>query len=307
MIIGHNLNAINAIRYLNINQSHMQKAMLRLSSGKRINSAADDPAGLVISQKMIAQINSLNVSSRNAQDSISMLQTAEGGLSETESILQRMNELATQAANGTNSTLDRSSIDNELKQLEAEITHISKSTNFNGINLLYSSGNLTLQIGATSNSYDSMGINLSSFNTGTSLANITDGTSINIDTSDNARASMSIIQNAINSVSSSRSIIGAYQNRLNYTMDNLNTEAENLTAAESRITDADMASEILEYSKYSILSQVTQAMLSQSLHEPDQVLQLLDSLKKSWFLSEFLFKICKNNHANDCVNHYNVI
>ncbi|WP_084756925.1 flagellin [Clostridium sp. DMHC 10] len=261
MIIGHNLNASKALFYLNINQKHMQNAMLRLSSGKRINSAADDAAGLTISQHMQAQINSLNMATKNSQDTISLLNTAEGGLSETQAILQRMNELATQAANDTNSTLDRNAIKDELSELGKEIDHISKSINFNGINLLGSSGNLTFQIGATSNAYDSLGLNLSSFNIGSYLSSIADNTGLNVDSSNTARASMSLIQNAINSVSSSRSIIGAYENRLNYTIDNLNSEAENLTAAESRITDADMAKEMMEYSKYSILQQVAQAMM----------------------------------------------
>jgi len=277
MIIGHNLNAITALHFLNINQQHMQAAMLRLSSGKKINSASDDPAGLMISQRMKAQINGLNVASKNSQDSISMYQTADGGLGETQSILQRMNELAVQASNDTNSTSDRASIKTELTQLGSEITHIYSSINYNGINLLSSSGNLTFQIGATSNAYDSMGINLSSFNIGSSLNNIANGTAINVDNSDNARNSISIIQNAINSVSSSRSVIGAYQNRLEYAIDNLNNESSNLTEAESRITDADMAKEMLLYSKYNLLQQVAQAMLSQSLHNgPEEILKLLE-------------------------------
>lgn len=277
MIIGHNLNALTALHFLNINQQHMQGAMLRLSSGKKINSASDDPAGFMISQRMQAQTNGLNVASKNSQDSISMFQTAEGGLGETQSILQRMNELAVQAANDSNSTSDRDSIKGELTQLGNEITHIFSSTNFNGVNLLSSSGNLTFQIGATSNTYDSMGINLSSFNIGSSLSNIANGTGVNVDNSTNARNAISIIQSAINSVSSSRGIIGAYENRLKYAIDNLNNEASNLTEAESRITDVDMAKEMMEYSKYNILQQVAQAMLSQSLHNgPEQILKLLE-------------------------------
>lgn len=279
MIIGHNLIANKALYYLNINERHMQNAMLRLSSGKRINSAADDAAGLTISEHMQAQINSLEMASRNSQNTISMLNNAEGGLSETQSILQRMNELATQAANDTNATLDRSSINSELLQLEDEITHIAKSTNFNGINLLGSSGNLSFQIGATSNAYDSLSLNLSSFNMLSALTSITDGSSLNVNNFNNARASMSIIQQAIDSVSYARSIIGAHENCLNFNIDNLNNEANNLTEAESRITDADMAKEIIEYSRYSILQQVTQAMLSQSLHhDSNSILKLLDSL-----------------------------
>lgn len=278
MIIGHNLDAMKALHFLNINQQHVSNAMLRLSSGKRINCAADDAAGLTISQHMEAQINSLNVAVRNSQDGISALQTAEGGLSETQSILQRMNELATQAANDTNVTLDRTAIKNELTELGKEIDHIANSTNFNGRNLLSSSVSLTLQIGATSNSYDSMGINLSDFNIGGFLSGIVNGNSIDVSNSTTARNSMSVIQNAIDSVSTSRSTIGAIQNRLEYNIDNLNNEAENLTEADSRITDADMAKEMMEYSKYNILQQVSQAMLSQAIKEPDSVLKLLDSL-----------------------------
>lgn len=279
MIIGHNLAASKALYYLNINQIHMQNAMLRLSTGRRINSAADDAAGLTISEHMQAQINSLDVASRNAQNGIDMLQTAEGGMSETQSILQRMNELATQAANGTNSPTDISGIKSEFSQLEDEISHICNSTNFNGINLLGSSSNLNLQIGATNNSYDKLSLNLSSFNTAQSLANIINGGSINIDNVTDARNSISVIQNAIDTVSSSRSLIGAYENSLNYSIDNLNNEEDNLTSAESQITDADMAKEILQYSKYSILQQVAQSMMSQALHqEPNSVLKLLDSL-----------------------------
>lgn len=279
MIIGHNLIANKVLYYLNINETHAQNAMLRLSSGKRINSAADDAAGLTISEHMQAQINSLEIASRNSQDTISMLNTAEGGLSETQSILQRMNELATQAANDTNVSLDRSSIKSELLQLESEITHISKSTNFNGINLLGSSGNLSFQIGTTSNAYDSLGLNLSSFNMGSILASIVDGSSLNVNNSNSSHASMSMIQKAIDSVSSARSTIGAYENRLNFDIDNLNNEAANLTKAESQITDADMAKEMMEYCKYNILQQVGQAMFSQALHQDsNNILKLLDSL-----------------------------
>lgn len=277
MIINHNLIASKALYYLNINEGHMQKAMLRLASGKKLNSAADDPAGLGISQRMEAQINSLNVSINSTQDGISMLQTAEGGLSETQQILQRMNELATEAANDTNATLDRSSIGIELRELEKEMQHISSSTNFNGVNLLGSSNTLTLQTGDTSNSYDSFGVNLSPFNFNSILYSIMNGSAINVSTSTNARNSMSVIQHAIDLVSASRSTIGALQNSLNYTLDDLNNETNNLTSAEANITDADMAKEIMEYSKYSILSQCAQAMLSQAIKSPNTVLQLLEN------------------------------
>lgn len=274
MIINHNLNAMKAFYYLNINQHHVQNAIAHISSGKRILCAADDPAGLGISQRMQAQINGLNQAARNAQDGISLLQTAEGGLNEVESILQRMNELAIQAANDTNTSLDRSAISSEINQLKNEIDHITTSNNFNNINLLGSSGNITFQIGATSNAYDQMGVNLLSIN----LSTLVSGTSISFDTAQYAQASISIIQNAINNISESRALIGAYQNRLNYTIDNLNNEAQNLTDAEAKITDADMAKEIMEYSKYNMLQQVAQAMLAQAIQSPDEVLKLLEDL-----------------------------
>jgi flagellin len=275
MIINHNLPGLNALNALNANSKSAESSMEKLSSGSRINKAADDAAGLSISQKMQAQINGLNQANSNSQDAISLLQTAEGGLNETQSILQRMNELATQAASSTNASADSAAITNELQTLTGEIDHIASSTNFNGNNLLSATGNLTFQIGSSSNSYDLMTFNLSSIKIGTAQLGLTVGTSISVGTADEAHASISIITAALQSVSTARSTIGAYQNRLNYAIGNITTESQNLTTAMSGITDVDMAKEMMNYSKENVLQQAAQSMLAQANQNPQQVLKLL--------------------------------
>ncbi|KHD36295.1 flagellin [Clostridium acetobutylicum] len=275
MIIAHNLNAAKILYYSNINEKYFNEASLKLSSGLRINSAKDDPAGLGISERMKAQIRGLNASKRNLEDGFSMLQTAEGGLNEAENILQRMNELAVQAANGTNCSLDRNSIKDELKQLEDEVKHISVSINFNGIDLLSASSHVTIQGGPNSSPCDFLNIDMSYFNIGSSLADIINGTKINVDTPQNAKSSISVIQQAINSVSRSRAEIGSYENRIDFRINNLENEECNLTSSYSRITDVDMAEETMEYFKYSILSKASDILMAQALQEPKQVLKLL--------------------------------
>jgi len=256
------------------NTASSGKSMEKLSSGLRINRAADDAAGLSISEKMRAQIRGLNQASRNGQDAVSLVQTAEGGLNETHSILQRMRELAVQAANDTNVTLDRTAIKTEMDALSNEIDHIAQSTNFNGTNLLSASTSLTFQIGSTDQSYDQMTLNLASIKA--NAATLTVGTAnISVDTVSNAVASITKLDAAINAVSTSRSYIGSLQNRLEHTINNLNTESENLSAAESRIRDVDMAKEMMNFSKNNILSQAAQAMLAQANQQPQGVLQLL--------------------------------
>jgi flagellin len=251
--------------------------MEKLSSGSKINKAADDAAGLSISQKMQSQINGLGKAQSNAQDGVSLLQTAEGGLSETQSILQRMNELATQAANDTNVTLNRSAIQSELTNLGKEIDHISSQTNFNGVQLLNSASNITLQIGATSNTYDSLGVDLSSLSMSSNLLGVSTGVSSGLSVGSNTLATqaMASIQAAIDTVSTSRSTIGALQNRLTHTMNNLSTEEQNLTTANANITDVDMAKEMMNYSKENVLQQAAQSMLAQANQNPQQVLKLL--------------------------------
>jgi Flagellin and related hook-associated proteins len=274
MIINHNLPGQNAINSLNANAKSAQNSMAKLSSGSRINKAADDAAGLSISQKMQSQINGLDKAASNAQDGISLLQTAEGGLNETQSILQRMSELATQASNDTNVTADRSAITSELGTLSNEIDHIANSTNFNGTNLLSSNSTLSFQIGSTSNSYDQLAIGLTNVSIGAAVLKV-DSANVSVGNSVSATASISIINAAIQTVSTARSQIGAYQNRLDHTINNLTTESQNLTTAMSGITDVDMAKEMMNYSKENVLQQAAQSMLSQANQNPQQVLKLL--------------------------------
>jgi flagellin len=277
MIINHNLSGDTALYYLNKNAQSASDSMEKLSSGLRINKAADDAAGLSISQQMQAQINGLDQASSNAQDGVSLLQTAEGGLNETQQILQRMNELATEAANGTNVTTDTSAISAELTQLAGQIDDIGSQTNFNGVALLSTSvgaTTLTFQVGSTSNVYDQLGLNLGSIEVSSKSLKVNVG-SISVATTTEASASISIIQKAIDTVSTARSYIGALQNRLTYTMDNVSTENQNLTTASSNITDVDMAKEMMNYSKENVLQQAAQSMLSQANQNPQQVLKLL--------------------------------
>jgi flagellin len=277
MIINHNLSGDTALYYLNKNAQSASDSMEKLSSGLRINKAADDAAGLSISQQMQAQINGLDQASNNAQDGVSLLQTAEGGLSETQTILQRMNELATEAANGTNVTTDTNAIKAELTQLAGQIDDIGQQTNFNGVSLLsvgVGKVTLTFQVGSTSNVYDQLGLNLGSIEVSSKSLKVNIG-NISVATTTEASASISIIQAAIDTVSTARSYIGALQNRLNYTMDNVSTENQNLTTASSNITDVDMAKEMMNYSKENVLQQAAQSMLSQANQNPQQVLKLL--------------------------------
>ena len=275
MIINHNLNAMNSHRNMGMNINAAAKSMEKLGSGLRINRAGDDAAGLSISEKMRAQIRGLDQASRNGQDAVSLVQTAEGGLNETHSILQRMRELTVQAANDTNVTLDRTAIQTELTALTSEIDHIAQSTNFNGTNLLSTgTGNLTFQIGATSNGYDAMTLDLAQIKAKSS--DLTVGSAdVSVASSTAAQASISLIDSAINAVSTSRSYLGSLQNRLEHTVNNLSTESENLSAAESRVRDVDMAKEMMNFSKNNILSQAAQSMLAQANQQPQGVLQLL--------------------------------
>jgi len=385
MRINNNLMALNTHRQLGLGQTAASKSMERLSSGYRINRAGDDAAGLAISEKMRGQIRGLTQASRNAQDGISLIQTAEGALSETHAILQRMRELAVQAANGTYQPEDATAIQEELTKLKEEITRIGEATEFNGKKLLNGSlgvtatgdakvvaangvtdivvsgttaGNYTitavqnadnnadtdltisfggvsqtitvsdpatgttsdvrfdqfgitlkinenlgaqrdtlttgvitvsgsgidLQIGANNSSEQKLQISISSMtaNTlgvgGASAASGHAAWSVNdvdVSTNANARDSIDVIEKAITQVSAERSKLGAYQNRLEHTIKNLDTSAENLQASESRIRDVDMAKEMMEYTKNMILQQAAQAMLAQANQAPQGVLQLL--------------------------------
>ena len=352
MIINHNIAALNTHRQMGSAQSAQMDSMEKLSSGLRINSAKDDAAGLTISEKMRGQIRGLEQASTNAQDGISLIQTAEGTLNETQDILQRMRELAVQSANDTNTDTDRKEIQKEVTELASEITRIGNDTAFNTKDLLEGNFKATFQIGAnegqnlklaindmrsealevgtayTVTDADNTKITYGSDGEGTATfkavgaeikgpiaadatamppvlakdailatvagyyddANTTKlvvaaettltagakGTAgIDVSSQISANTAITTINEAIETVSSERSKLGASQNRLEHTINNLNTSSENLTAAESRIRDVDMAKEMMEQTKNSILAQASQAMLAQANQAPQQVLQLL--------------------------------
>ena len=271
MVVQHNLSAMNTNRQMGTVTNALSKSTEKLSSGYKINRAADDAAGLSISEKMRSQIRGLNKASSNAEDGISLIQVAEGALNESHSILQRMNELATQAANDTNTTSDREAIQSEISQLTSELDRIYSTTQFNTMNLL--DGNFTgksLQVGSLSGQIISLSINSMK----ASAIGIK-ASSISVSSNSAAGKSMSLIQLAINTVSQERSKLGALQNRLEHTINNLDTTSENTSAAESRIRDTDMATEMVEYSKNNILSQAGQSMLSQANQQTQGVLSLL--------------------------------
>jgi flagellin len=273
MVVQHNLSAMNTSRQMGTVSSAMSKSTEKLSSGYKINRAADDAAGLSISEKMRSQIRGLNKAASNAQDGISLVQVAEGALNETHSILQRMNELATQAANDTNTSVDREAIQQEMNQLTSEIDRIQSTTQFNSMNLLdgtFSSKALKLQVGAMSGQSISVSIaKMSASKLQLTAANM------KVSSFSAAGTAMKTIQDAIKTVSETRSKLGAIQNRLEHTINNLNTTSENTQAAESRIRDTDMASEMVEYSKNNILAQAGQSMLSQANQQTQGVLSLL--------------------------------
>lgn len=273
MIINHNMNAMNAHRNMGMNTNAAGKSMEKLSSGLRINRAGDDAAGLSISEKMRAQIRGLDQASRNSQDGISLIQTAEGALQETQNILQRMRELAVQAANDTNVADDRTAIAAEISTLTSEIDRIASTTQFNEKNLLDGSlvtNGANLQIGANSATALTLEINIS--NMGSTSLGVN---AINVTSNTNAKAAIDSINTAIKNVSTQRSSLGANQNRLEHTIANLDNASENLTAAESRVRDVDMAKEMMSFSKNNILQQAAQAMLAQANQQPQGVLQLL--------------------------------
>ncbi len=271
MVVQHNLTAMNTNRQLGLTTTSQAKSTEKLSSGYKINRAGDDAAGLTISEKMRSQVRGLNKASENAQNGISVVQTAEGALNEAHAILQRMNEISTQAANDTNTTADRTAIKKELTQLSTELTRISSTTQFNTMNLL--DGSFTaksLQVGALEG--QSITISITSMSA-TSLG--VDDTNLVVSTFATAGATMTKIQEAISQVSTQRSALGAIQNRLEYTINNLNTTSENTQSAESLIRDTDMASEMVNFSKNNILAQAGQSMLAQANQSNQGVLSLL--------------------------------
>ncbi len=310
MVVQHNMNALNAYNKLNVNVNGLKKSSEKLSSGYRINRAGDDAAGLAISEKMRSQIRGLNQAKRNAQDGISMIQTYEGALQETHSILQRMKELAAESANGTyDDATDRAAIQLEFDQLNDELNQIA-DTDFNGVQALngktvnggiaidsdvteadaYGAASasltsvdaITLQVGARTK--DAVNFTFA-YEAGSGMGdleanlNVTSeglGTdALDLSAQSSANAAIDQIDFAINKVSMVRATFGSIQNRLEHKIENLTTTAENMTEAESTIRDTDMASEMMNYTKYNILQQAAQSMLAQANAQPQGVLQLL--------------------------------
>jgi flagellin len=271
MRINHNIAALNTHRQLGSANNAQMKSMEKLSSGLRINRAGDDAAGLAISEKMRGQVRGLDQASRNSQDAISLIQTAEGALNESHSILQRMRELTVQGGNGgTLQAEDLAAINAEISQLNSELDGISTRTEFNGKKLLDGTLAANMQIGANDGQQLTLTVATAMSSTGLAVDGVAaDGTSATFD------IDIAAIDAAINTVSTTRSYLGANQNRLEHTINNLGAASENLTAAESRIRDVDMAKEMMEQTKNSILSQASQAMLAQANQQPQGVLQLL--------------------------------
>jgi flagellin len=266
--IQTNVEAFDAHRNLVNTEKKMSSAMERLSSGFRINRAADDAAGLAISEKLLAQIGGLAQAQRNAQDAVSLVQTGEGALAEVQSMLQRVRDLAVEFNNGTLSASDKTAIGSEVAQLCAEIANIGSQTAFNGINLLAGGATITFQVGADDGQTISVsGINL--FGSGSTFS-----VDSNLFTF-SGTVSLSAIDAAIQNVSTSRSNFGSVQNRIEHTLNNLATYEENLQSSESRIRDVDMASEMVEFTKLQILNQAGTAMLAQANSAPQSVLSLL--------------------------------
>ena len=274
MIVQHNITAMNSNRMLGLTTNSLAKSTEKLSSGYRINRAADDAAGLSISEKMRKQIRGLDRASTNAQDGVSAVQTAEGALNEVHSMLQRMSELAVQASNGTNATQDRTALDNEVQQLKTEIERVGTTTQFNKMDILtgeFSSNNeKTLQVGANQDQVITIAISALTSTVGSAL----DAT-VKVGTASAAQSSITIIQNSITNLSALRSKLGALQNRLEHTVANLDNISENTQSAESRIRDTDMAEEMVQYSKNNILQQAGQSMLAQANQANQGVLSLL--------------------------------
>ncbi len=285
MVVQHNMTASNANRMLGITTGELAKSTEKLSSGYKVNRAADDASGLSISEKMRKQIRGLTQASANAQDGISMVQTAEGALTEVHDMLQRMNELSVKAANGTLASADRQNIQDELDQLTSEINRVSTTTKFNELYLL--SGTVqtgstsingsvlgvSLQVGADPLASNKIAVGITAMNSKTLFG--TDALDVKDSTGAMAQSVIKKIGSAIATVSKQRSALGAVQNRLEHTIKNLDNIVENTTSAESAIRDTDMASEMVRYSKSNILQQAGQSMLAQANQANQGVLSLL--------------------------------
>jgi len=275
-IINTNLLSLNAQRNTTTSQGSLATSMQRLSSGLRINSAKDDAAGLAISTRMTSQVRGMNVAVRNANDGISLAQTADGALSGVSDSLQRMRELAVQARNATNTTADLDSIGKEYGQLASEITRVLGGTTFNGKAILAAdAGTQTFQIGANTTTNDSIDVGTSDLTADTTITAVTSGSISNTDTPATLKTTIDNLDAAINTVSSQRANFGAVQNRFDAVSANLQISVENQTAARSRITDADYATETANLSRAQILQQAGNAMIAQANQAPQQVLTLL--------------------------------
>ena len=276
MVVQHNLTAMNTNRQLGIVNGAQQKSTEKLSSGYRINRAGDDAAGLSISEKMRSQIRGLTKASNNAENGISLIQTAEGALNEVHSILQRMNELATQGANDVNTSVDRSAINKEIESLSKELKRIETATSFNDMSILNGDFKAKeLQVGAKKGQTIPLNIDELSQYTKNTMNGLTDLNLTDASVNADYGLAMEKIQTDIKKVSDLRSDLGAIQNRLEHTIANLDTTAENTQAAESLIRDVDMAAEMVEFSKNQILSQAGQSMLAQANQANQGVLSLL--------------------------------
>ncbi|MCM0045429.1 MAG: flagellin FliC [Burkholderiaceae bacterium] len=279
-VINTNLASLNTQRNLTASQASLNTSLQRLSSGLRVNSAKDDAAGLAIAERMNSQVKGMNVAIRNANDAISLSQTAEGALGKVADNLQRMRELAVQAANGTNSTADRTTLNQEYTALAGEVTRVLESTKFNGLSLLNSAAPVAgfdFQVGANNNANEKINVATSDITAGTGIAAVTTGGSASIADATGALAltAMNSLSTAIDEVSSARAKFGAAQNRFEAVIANLQIASENQTASRSRIMDADFASETANLTRGQILQQAGTAMLAQANSLPNGVMALL--------------------------------
>ena len=281
--INNNIAAFNAYRNLSVTDSQMSKSLEKLSSGYRINRAADDAAGLAISEGLRSQIGGLKVAVRNAQDGISVVQTAEGALNESQAILQRMRDLAVQAANGgSQDSTAQAAADTEFQQLNKELDRIAGTTTFNGNGLLNGSFNGAFQVDSSTATGSVIQVDMTSATgvlngltiTGLDSAGLATGAA-DLTSTANAVSAIGTLDTALKDVSTVRAKLGAYQNRFEHTINNLNVAVENLSASESRIRDVDMASEMVNFTKSQILTQAGTAMLAQANQAPQSVLKLL--------------------------------
>ena len=270
MVVQHNLTAMNSNRMLGLTTASQAKSTEKLSSGYKINRAADDAAGLAISEKMRRQIRGLTQASANAQDGISMVQTAEGALNEVHDMLQRMNELAVKAANGTNQSEDQAYIQKEVDALISEIDRVAETTTFNEQNLLKQAKTFELQVGSESTSQNQINVVVKAMDaTGLGV------NAVSVSSADDAKDAIDSIKTAITTLNEQRADLGAQQNRLEHTINNLNNVVENTTSAEASIRDTDMATEMVRYSNNNILAQAGQAMLAQANQSNQGVMSLL--------------------------------